>query len=74
MFQQINFQSLNSDWSALLDHITLQFDREEVKDSERGSGWGVDYSYAINRGTAIFQGNTVHEELLVLDNMEHNIS
>ena len=37
-------------------------------------GWWVDYSYAINRGTAIFQGNTVHEELLVLDNMEHNIS
>ena len=29
---------------------------------------------AINRGTAIIQGNTVYEELLVLDNMEHNIS
>ena len=37
-------------------------------------GWWVDYSYAINRGTAIFQGNTVHEELLVLDNMERNMS
>ena len=60
----------------MLDHIALQFDREEVKDGERGGGWvvGQYYSYAIDRGMAIFQGNTVHEELLVLDNMEHNIS
>jgi len=62
----------------LLDHINaLQLDREEVKDGKRGGVWvgGVDYlREAINRGTPIIQGNTVYEELLVLDNMEHNIS
>ena len=59
----INLQSLNHDWSVLLDQIALQLDRERVlkerEDGERGGG-------AIIRGRRLMEGRLLFEEIQYL--------
>ena len=56
----------------MLDQIPLQLYKEGTKereDEERGGGGG-DYSReAINRGTAILQGNTVVSSLIYISSV-----
>ena len=69
----INFQSLNHHSSVLLDQIPLHLYKvgiKERKDDERGGGGGDYYSReAINRGTAVLQGNTVVSSLIYISSV-----
>ena len=60
----INFHSLNGHWSVLLDHITLELDREGIKRREDGDYFKYFCQRgAIIRGRRLIEGRLLFEEI-----------